>query len=475
MRVYRFEPFELDIEQLLLSIDGAPVALGPKVVETLLALLEHPGEVVSKSALLTRIWPEGFVEEANLAQNIYVLRKTLRERAGLDAIQTVPRRGYRFTADVTLVERAAEAPAVASSPASAPPMRRIWPFRRPLALAAAAAFAVAVVFFGAAFGAAHRAATVGLSPDGARLYQLGRYYWNLRSREGVERSLGYFAQVVRTDPRDARGYAALAEANAMMGDYRYGKLRPTAYFARARSLAQRALGIDPRSAEAHAALGLIDLDSRHLSTSIAELKRAIALDPKYGPAHEWYGVALISRGDLPHAFAQLRTAADLDPLSVATSAWLGSAAYLDHHFNEAISYSQETLDLAPGRVDVWTTIGEAYEAEGNYSRAIDAFNRFASSCAQCRPEAAALLAHTEALQHRIARARVDLAYARAHANEVDPTDLAAATAAVGDRSGALALLRRLHGAFEWIAVRNDPRFDALRADAAFRQLAQSQA
>src|ERR1700752_3741199 len=110
MRVYQFGPFQLDIERLLLLHAAQPVSLGPKVVETLLALVEHPGDVVAKAQLLERIWPEGFVEEANLAQTIYVLRKTLRELAGLDAIETVPRRGYRFTAPVTLVERPSEEP-----------------------------------------------------------------------------------------------------------------------------------------------------------------------------------------------------------------------------------------------------------------------------------------------------------------------------------------------------------------------------
>ena len=57
MSLYEFGPFQLDVERLLLLHEGAPVALGPKVVETLLALVEHPGEVLAKGALLDRIWP----------------------------------------------------------------------------------------------------------------------------------------------------------------------------------------------------------------------------------------------------------------------------------------------------------------------------------------------------------------------------------------------------------------------------------
>ncbi|MFY9663535.1 MAG: winged helix-turn-helix domain-containing protein, partial [Candidatus Cybelea sp.] len=100
MSVYEFGPFQLDEARLLLLDRGVPLPIGPKVVETLLALLEHPGEVFPKNELLARIWPEGYVDEANLAQNIYVLRKTLRGRWNAAAIETIPRRGYRFTAPV---------------------------------------------------------------------------------------------------------------------------------------------------------------------------------------------------------------------------------------------------------------------------------------------------------------------------------------------------------------------------------------
>src|SRR4029077_14253880 len=96
-------PFQLDVDKLLLTHAGRPVALGPKVVETLLALIEHPGGVLPKRRLMEHIWPEGFVEEANLSQNIHVLRKTFRHHGTADSIETVPRRGYRFTAPVRRV------------------------------------------------------------------------------------------------------------------------------------------------------------------------------------------------------------------------------------------------------------------------------------------------------------------------------------------------------------------------------------
>jgi tetratricopeptide (TPR) repeat protein len=345
-----------------------------------------------------------------------------------------------------------------------------------LAAAATAVAVLAASFVLLATVVAHHTSSADmLSDNGARLYQIGRYYWNLRTRDGVEKSLSYFAQVVDSDPKSARGYAALADANATMGDYRYGSQMPSVYFARARGYAEKALSLDPNSAEAHAALGLIALNQKDMTKAMNELQRAIALDSGYGPAREWYGVALVGEGKLHDGFAELKRAADLDPLSVATTAWLGSTAYYDRRFHDAITYSQQALELSPSRTDALTTMGEAYEAEGNTTRAIETFKQYASSSPYTRAEGAALLAHAYAMAHRMPEARAELAYARSHARDVDPADLAAAAAAVGDRNVAFALLRRMREHHTWMAIQNDARFDRLREDAEFRQLAQESA
>ena len=100
-RLYEFGPFRIDTSNRLLFRDGKPIVLKPKVVDTLLLLLENSGRVMEKDELIKRLWPDSFVEEGNLTQNIYVLRKAL--DTGEDAesyIETIPRRGYRFAAPV---------------------------------------------------------------------------------------------------------------------------------------------------------------------------------------------------------------------------------------------------------------------------------------------------------------------------------------------------------------------------------------
>ena len=101
-RFYLFDGFRVDVNERILLKDNREVPLTPKVFDTLLVLLENSSHVLTKKELMQQVWPDSFVEENNLAQNISVLRKALgKSKEGEDYIQTVPKRGYRFVADVT--------------------------------------------------------------------------------------------------------------------------------------------------------------------------------------------------------------------------------------------------------------------------------------------------------------------------------------------------------------------------------------
>src|SRR5579864_7063508 len=109
---YRFGPFALDPKRLTLFADGQAVHLAPKVIQTLAILTEHAGELVTKSDLMARLWPDGFVEDGNLTQNMYVLRRTLQTHGLEHAIENVPRRGYRFMAPVRTALEGSRKPAL---------------------------------------------------------------------------------------------------------------------------------------------------------------------------------------------------------------------------------------------------------------------------------------------------------------------------------------------------------------------------
>lgn len=131
-KVLEFQGFRLDrFQRVVTGPDGAPVRLQPRVFDTLLALVERAGEVVSKEALMTAIWPDVTVAENNLNQAISALRKALGEETGKRLIVTVPGRGYQFTSEVVAphakaMETVSESTDGAAEPAAAGLSWRAW-------------------------------------------------------------------------------------------------------------------------------------------------------------------------------------------------------------------------------------------------------------------------------------------------------------------------------------------------------------
>src|SRR5262245_14116555 len=118
--VYEFGAFRLEVGERRLLYEGRPMPLTTKVFDTLRVLLERPGRLFTKDELMQRIWPDTVVEENNLSHNISVLRRLLKEQpGGLRFIETVPRVGYRFIADVTPSGAPTSLPALGAPGASA--------------------------------------------------------------------------------------------------------------------------------------------------------------------------------------------------------------------------------------------------------------------------------------------------------------------------------------------------------------------
>jgi DNA-binding winged helix-turn-helix (wHTH) protein/TolB-like protein len=121
--LFEFGRFRLDPAERLLLEEGRPVPLTPKAFEILLALIENNGKLLSKDDLMKRIWPDSFVEEANLTVNISALRKALGETSdGQGYIVTVPKHGYRFVAPITELRSSAPTKAGPLQPPSRIPV-----------------------------------------------------------------------------------------------------------------------------------------------------------------------------------------------------------------------------------------------------------------------------------------------------------------------------------------------------------------
>jgi DNA-binding winged helix-turn-helix (wHTH) protein len=111
--IYRFGRFCVDTREHQLTREGSAIPITPKVFDTLVTFLRHPGRLLTKDDLLQAIWPGTAVEEANLTVNVSALRRLLAVKGQPPCIETVPRRGYRFVLPVEVETVAAPGPAVA--------------------------------------------------------------------------------------------------------------------------------------------------------------------------------------------------------------------------------------------------------------------------------------------------------------------------------------------------------------------------
>jgi DNA-binding winged helix-turn-helix (wHTH) protein/tetratricopeptide (TPR) repeat protein len=118
--VYQFGPFLLEAGEFRLLRDGCPVPLKPKIFHLLLTLVRNSGHILTKDQLMSQIWPDSFVEEHNLAVNIFALRRALQEDSQCTYIETIPRRGYRFVAAVTRSENHSAEEVESNEPESVP-------------------------------------------------------------------------------------------------------------------------------------------------------------------------------------------------------------------------------------------------------------------------------------------------------------------------------------------------------------------
>jgi DNA-binding winged helix-turn-helix (wHTH) protein len=130
--LYEFGPFSLNAQERLLTQDGKPISLASKTFEALLFLVQNAGHLVTKDDLIKELWSDTFVEEANLAKHISLLRKALGgNRNGQEYIETVPKHGYRFVSAVRERDGVETLEEEIQEPTDAVPVSKAHPFVAP--------------------------------------------------------------------------------------------------------------------------------------------------------------------------------------------------------------------------------------------------------------------------------------------------------------------------------------------------------
>ncbi len=153
-----------------------------------------------------------------------------------------------------------------------------------------------------------------VDPEAHDLYLRARLFWNKRDASSLERSIALFQQAIKLDPDYAAAQAGLAGSYFLLPLYS-PMIDCTEYRKLSRAAAQRALELDPTSAEAHAVLGQLQSAVHDLSGAEQHFRRALELAPNFATAHQWYGFHLNVHGRWQEGSKELEKAAELDPLS----------------------------------------------------------------------------------------------------------------------------------------------------------------
>jgi TolB-like protein/Tfp pilus assembly protein PilF len=306
-------------------------------------------------------------------------------------------------------------------------------------------------------------------PEAYNLYLFGRFLWNTRRRDGLERAVSYFEQALAKDPDYALAYSGIADAYLTLAQLQY--VPPRQVLPKAEEASRRALELDPDRSETHMTYGHI-LDCYYWDWSRAEREyvRALELDPRSSLAHILYAELLTALGRYDEAQAHSEMAKELDPLSFVMAFQQGCQLYRARRYDLASAELSRTLEMEPNYFPAYVFLGLTHAAQGNGDKAIDIMQNALSRLGEL-PVLLTVLGYAYGCSGRIDEAR----------------DVLKRLDALTDRHYVLALyytvvyagIRDLDAAFDWLDrsfderhgqsmyLNVDPVYDALRADIRF--------
>jgi serine/threonine-protein kinase len=305
------------------------------------------------------------------------------------------------------------------------------------------------------------------------LYLKGRQQYNLRTEEGLNRSIEFYRQAIDLDPNCARAFAGIAHSAGLLATY--GLVHPRDVMEKCRSCAQRALQIDPTLAEAHLSLAFTKavFESKWAEAE-SHYRRALELNPGYAGAHYFFACDFLAQlGRLDEAFFHIRKAVDLDPLSLVTGYHLVTLLIIARQYDQAIAKCRRMLDIDPGYYKSYMGLGRAYTQKGMYEAALEVFLQ-ARTLSGGLPYVSAVLAHTYALAGQRAEAehlRNELARISKW-RYVQSTSFALIAIGLGEFDRAFELLQKAADAREGpvLLLGVYPTYDCLRGDPRYQAL-----
>ncbi len=331
---FEFGDFLLDVgERKLVRLDGVTnSALPEKAFQTLVHLVRHSGTLLTKEELLLAVWSDSIVEENNLGKAIHAIRRCLGERIGEQKyIETVPKHGYRFVAEVKRISEEI-APSKVAHDAIGHPMR---------------------------------------SPA-YDLYLRGKVKAGSENREDTEAAIKVLEAAVAIDPNLAGAYAQLARAYNTLAFKFSSETQAKVYHENAEVAILKSLALDPKLAEGHFARGLIlwtKTKGFPHEQAIQSYKRSLELDPEDDETHHQLSMVYSHIGLLNEAQTSVRRALQINPNNTMARFRVGVYNAYQGRFDEAINvFKTIPREVSPLLVDrclaeVLVQVGRLNEAE----------------------------------------------------------------------------------------------------------------
>ncbi|HTU41973.1 MAG TPA: tetratricopeptide repeat protein [Candidatus Aquilonibacter sp.] len=201
------------------------------------------------------------------------------------------------------------------------------------------------------------------------LYLKGRYFWDRRTPDDLNRAIDYFTQAIVKDPGDAQAYVGLADCYNLLREF--GAMPPADAYPRALAAAQRAVQLDGTSAEAYTSLAFPTFWwAWQAASAEREFKRALQLDPNFVRGHHWYATFLLAQHRNAEALEQIGEAQQLEPSSAAILADKGYILWCAGRRNEGLTLLKQVEASEPELSSLHSYLGKIYWEQQDYPGAI---------------------------------------------------------------------------------------------------------
>jgi tetratricopeptide (TPR) repeat protein len=318
------------------------------------------------------------------------------------------------------------------------------------------------------------AVSIAHDPEAEQFYLKGRYYWNKRTPEDLNKALDFFTQAVVHDPNYAPAYIGMADCYNLLREYTM--MRPSEAYPRALAAAKKAVELDDQSSEAHASLAFaLFFGSWDLVAGEREFKRAIELNANNAVAHHWYASALSTLRRFPESLVEINRAQALDTSSTSILADKGHILLMAGREDEGVTLLKQMESTEPAFLSPHRYLRDFYLATEDYPDFL----------AESKKDAVLLhdsseVAITQAAENGFAaggkrgmlqgmRSVEEKLYRQ---GKIPPSILAQTCALMDDQPHALQYLKAAYDEHEdaVLAVENYTAFNSLHGEPAYRDL-----